>query len=194
MPSIEKEKVDILITKFLVACDISLSVVQSEHLNAVLNTLRPSYHPPELSDIKDNLIDKVYDESVASIQNSNNTSQGFLMMLTSEIQTKIVLKPQKSAKVIFLESCQSGEKLNDCILSAIEKCRKIYNIEVKFLCWRSLVESIETFDITIPWYNCTITDAEDIAKKNLNASTLMDIRKTLHNLETDYLLESTGYK
>lgn len=193
MPPQEKQQIDDLFVKFFVACNVSLSTSQSKHLDTLLNKLRPSYHPPSLEVITENIIDSIYAESVKQVK-EYKAAHGVLLIHISDTGTVLALKFQKSLKSIVLKSCKPDEDLRECVEATINQCIETFAIDIKYLCIRSSEENIELRELTIPWYNCTVSDAEKISNENIKQSTLDKVRSILLSFDTEYLKKTTGYE
>lgn len=65
----DKNKLDVLVSKFMYGCNIPFSVVESEHFINMIHSLRPGYDPPSRKRIAGELLQKVNEELLTNAKN-----------------------------------------------------------------------------------------------------------------------------
>lgn len=181
----EKEKIDILLTKLFIKCNINLKHLSSKALHDLLISLRPSYRAPELHEVEDQLIEKIYSQMISEVRQSN------MMFGTILIECNVdcigfLVKP-RNHKVIFVQQLDGSVNLENSTSAIIKECQDLFAIKTEAICLRTSDDIFVPFESPVLLYQCLYSSAEKIFMELKDSVSSTEINLILNYIDKEYL-------
>lgn len=207
--TIQKERIDSALAKFIFGCNVPFSVIDSNHFKSFIKEIRPAYKAPCSKTMSTTLLNKLHSE----IENNDKMHIGKESVLlidgwkNSAANTKnvVTMVHTSDGKMSFLESydftglSETGEELATIVQNSIALAKEKYDTEIYCVVSDNAANMVKMGRlITIMFSTCSSHTAnllaKDVINKDISEKAQLVLKEFKHPDIERKLTESGGSK